>query len=125
MTDEEINRKFDMVAEHLASFAISMQNLGEKVDKLAEGQRQTDASIRALLSITEIQAQEIKDLRESVQAVDERQREADERQREADERERQTDERLNALINTFERYISERRNGRRAAEERGPGETTE
>jgi hypothetical protein len=29
-----------------------------------------------------------------------------------DERGRETDERLNALINTVERYISERRNGK-------------
>jgi len=119
MTDEEINRKFDVVAEHLATMAVGLE-------RLAEGQRQTDASVRSLLAITEIQAQEIKELSESVRAVDgrqraadERQRAADERQRAADERGRRTDERLDALINTVERYISGRRNGKR------PGESEE
>ena len=112
MTDEEINRKFDVVAEHLATMAVGLE-------RLAEGQRQTDASVRSLLAITEIQAQEIKELSESVRAVDGRQRAADERQRAADERGRRTDERLDALINTVERYISGRRNGKR------PGESEE
>ncbi|HZI19515.1 MAG TPA: hypothetical protein VEY09_13065 [Pyrinomonadaceae bacterium] len=119
MTDEEINRKFDVVAEHLSSLAVGLQNLGqslgEKIDRLAEGQRQTDASIRALLAITEIQAQEVKDLRESVQAVDEH-------RREAGERAHQVDERLNVLINLVERDISERRNRGKATEKRGPEE---
>jgi len=65
----------------------------------------TEASVRALLAAVEIQAdeiktqaQEIKELSESVKSVDGRQRE--------------TDERLNVLIDTVERYISERRNGK-------------
>lgn len=99
MTDEEINRKFDVVADHLASLAVGQQ-------RLQEAQARTDESVRALLAITEIQSQEIKELGEAVRKVDERQREADKRQR-------HTDERLNALINTVERYISERRNGKK------------
>jgi hypothetical protein len=104
MTDEEVNKKFDIVAEHLATLAVGLQTLGEKVDGLAEGQRRTDSSVRALLAVAEIQAQEIKGLTESVKAVDER-------QREAEERGRRTDERLDALINIVERHISEKRNG--------------
>ncbi|HEY1403645.1 MAG TPA: hypothetical protein VGB05_05925, partial [Pyrinomonadaceae bacterium] len=53
--------------------------------------------IAALLTIAEIHDREIATLRESVSTVD--------------ERGRQTDERLNALIDTVERYISERRGG--------------
>lgn len=34
MTDEELNRKFDVVAEHLASLAISQQRAGERTSRL-------------------------------------------------------------------------------------------
>jgi methyl-accepting chemotaxis protein len=111
MTDEEVNKKFDVVAGHLATLAVGLQTLGEKVDGLAEGQRRTDSSVRALLAVAEIQAQEIKDLSESVKGLTGSVKTLDERQREADERGRRTDERLDALINIVERYISEKRNG--------------
>lgn len=106
MTDEEINRKFDIVAGHLATLAVGLDRLTEKVDMLADTQRRaderwerTEGSIKALLTVSEIQSQEIKEIGEAVRTIDERQR--------------QTDDRLNALINTVERYISERRNGRK------------
>lgn len=114
MTDDEINRKFDVVAGHLASLAVGLERLGEKVDGLADTQRRaeerwerTEGSIRALLAAAEIQAEEIKQVAESVKVIDER-------QRRADERHRQTDERLNALINIVEKDISARRNGKKA-----------
>ncbi len=104
MTDEEINKKFDVVADHLASLAVGMQQLQETQLRAEQRWERTEESIRALLTVAEIQAQEIKDLGESVRAVDARQREADERQRHADER-------LSALINTVERLISARGSG--------------
>ncbi|CAN5128938.1 MAG: hypothetical protein H0T63_10650 [Pyrinomonadaceae bacterium] len=103
MTDEEINKKFDVVADHLASLAVGMQQLQEAQMRAERIWERTEGSVRALHGIVEIQAQEIKELGEAVRAVNGRQREADERQRHADER-------LNALINTVERYISEGRN---------------
>lgn len=116
MTDEEINRKFDVVADHLASLAVGLQSLQGEVRSLAQAQQRaekrwatTEESVRAMLAISEVQAQEITQLAESIKAVDER-------QREADERGRQTDERLNALINIIERIISERRDGDRGKE---------
>ncbi|MDQ3753473.1 MAG: hypothetical protein M3371_01925 [Acidobacteriota bacterium] len=118
MTDDEINNKFDIVADLMASLAVKIDLLGDKVGGLADAQvraeqrwERTEESIRALHAIAEIQAQEITVLGESVRALNGRQLEADERQRQADERQRQADERLNILINTVERYISERRNG--------------
>lgn len=106
MTDEEINRKFDVVAGHLASLAVGLDRLTGKTDALADTQRRaeerwerTEGSIRALLAVSEIQSQEIRELGEAVRKVDEHQRNADDR--------------LNALINTVERYISERRNGKK------------
>jgi hypothetical protein len=112
MTDEEINRKFDVVADHLATLAVGQQ-------RLQETQARTEGSVRALLAVTEIQSQEIRELGQEVREVSQGLRELggavrviDERQREADERNRETDERLSALINMVERYISERRNGK-------------
>ena len=98
MTDEEVNRKFDTVAGHLAALAVSLQTLTEKVDCVSDKVDRTAGSITSLLAVAEIQAGEIKDLSDSLRAVD--------------ERERETQENLNALINTVERFISERRNGK-------------
>ena len=101
MTDEEINRRFELVAEHLVSLAVGLQNLQETQRRAEERWERaearwerTEGSIRALLAVQELQAGEIKELGEAVRVLNERQRE--------------TDERLNALINTVERYISER-----------------
>lgn len=112
MTNEEINRKFDVVAGHLASLAVGQQRLQETQVQLQELQRRTDESVRALLTVTEIQSQEIRELGEGLRELGGAVRVVDERQRQAEERGRETDERLNALINTVERYISGRRNGK-------------
>ena len=105
MTDEEINRKFEIVAGHLATLAVRVDKLAEKTEAIADAQRKaeerwgrTEESIRALLSVSEIHSQEMRELGEAVRRVDERQR--------------RTDDRLDTLINVVERYISERRNGR-------------
>ena len=105
MTKEEMEKTMAFILEQQAQLSV-------KVDRNSEG-------IAALLAVAEIQAAEIRDLRESTrdlrestQALANRQREADERQREADERGRQIDERLNALINIVERHIGEGRNGK-------------
>lgn len=126
MTDEEINRKFDVVAGHLATLAVGQQQLQETQTRAEQRWERTEGSIRSLLAITEIQSQEIRELGQEIRALGTEVREVsqglrelggavrviDERQRQADERNRETDERLSALINTVERYISERRNGR-------------
>lgn len=102
MTDEQINAKFDTVANHLATLAVGLQQLQETqarteqtVSLLADKVDRTAGSITNLLAVAEIQAGEIKDLTESLRAVD--------------ERERETRENLNVLINTVERFISEGR----------------
>jgi chromosome segregation ATPase len=118
MADEEMQRTMRFILEQQAQLTVSMGLLTEKVDQLSgtvdklsntvdrlsgtvEGLSdkvdRTADGIAALLTIAEIHEREIEALKESVSAVDERGRE--------------TDERLNALINTVERYISERRNG--------------
>ena len=119
MTSEEMERAIQFVLEQQAQLTATVDRLSVKVDRNAD-------SVTALLAITEIQSQEIREIGEGIRELggavrtvnerqreaDERQRRADERRREADERGRQTDERLNALINTVERIISERKNGK-------------
>jgi uncharacterized protein YoxC len=94
MTDEEINRKFEVVADHMTTLAVGLQELTTKVDRLSDKVDRTADSVNALLAIAEIHDREIKELGAAVRVVDERQRE--------------TDDRLNALINTVERYITGR-----------------
>lgn len=118
--EEETQKKIEFIREQQAQFAANQQMAGERMDRADERWARTEESIRALLAVAEIQAGGIKDLAEAVKVVDERQRQADERQRQADERQRKADERareiderLNALINVVERYISERRDGKK------------
>ncbi|HVF57771.1 MAG TPA: hypothetical protein VM934_16585 [Pyrinomonadaceae bacterium] len=84
MRDEEINRKFDIVADHLASLAVGLQTLTSKVDKLSDKVDRTADSVNALLAIAEIHDREIT----------------------------ATNEKLDALITTVERFISEGRSGK-------------
>jgi len=105
MTNEEMQRTMmGFNLEQQAQLTVSMGQLAEsmdkltvKVDKLSEKVDRTADGINSLLVIAEIHDREIATLGETVSAVD--------------ERGRQTDESLKALINTVERYISERRNG--------------
>lgn len=62
MTDEEINRKFDVVAGHLATLAVGLQTLTEKVDRTAD-------SVNALLAIAEIHDREIAATNEKLDAL--------------------------------------------------------
>jgi hypothetical protein len=57
MTDEEINRKFDIVADHLANLAVSNEQAVERVARLEEAQEITTRQIgllsNALIELTE------------------------------------------------------------------------
>ena len=105
MTGEEMERAMAFILEQQAQITSNMAQLTERVNRMGEKVDRNAESVTALLAIAEIQAAEIRDLTELTRALSDR-------QREAEERGRQTDERLNALINTVERYISERRNGK-------------
>ncbi|MGI9108072.1 MAG: hypothetical protein ACR2G4_17730 [Pyrinomonadaceae bacterium] len=124
MAAEEMQRTMQFILEQQAQLTVSMGQLTEKVDqlsgtvdqlsntvgrlsntvgrlsdtvgRLSDKVDRTADGINSLLAIAEIHDREIAALGESLSAVD--------------ERGRQTDERLNALINTVERYISERPN---------------
>jgi ABC-type transporter Mla subunit MlaD len=105
MTGEELNRTVAFILEqqaHITSnqaeITSNMAQLTERVNRMGEKIDRNAESVTALLAIAEIQAAEIRDLTESTRTLASRQHD--------------TDERLNALINTVERYISERRNGK-------------
>lgn len=83
-TQAETNITMARLAERLDRLTERVDRLTERVDRNAEG-------ITALLAIAEMHEREITENREA---------------------QARTDERLNALINTVERYISERRNGK-------------
>jgi FtsZ-binding cell division protein ZapB len=111
MSSEEMQRTMQFILEQQAQLTATVGRLSEKVDRTADG-------ISSLLAIAEIHDREIGELRESVNAMQESvnaMRESvnavSESVNAVDERGRDTNERLNALINTVERYISERRNG--------------
>ncbi|HEX8458165.1 MAG TPA: hypothetical protein VF656_12765 [Pyrinomonadaceae bacterium] len=111
MTDEEMQRTMQFILEQQGQLTATVGRLSETVDRLSGKVDRTADGITALLAIAEIHDREIAEMRESVKDLRESVTAVDERGREAEERGRQTDERLNALINTVERYISERRNG--------------
>ncbi|MCA1564103.1 MAG: hypothetical protein LC803_00325 [Acidobacteria bacterium] len=111
MPDEETQRIMQFILEQQAQLTATVGRLSDTVGRLSENVERisgkvdrTADGISSLLAIAEIHDREIGELRESVNAMRESLTAVDERGRE-------TDERLNALINTVERYISERRNG--------------
>ncbi|HEX3560324.1 MAG TPA: hypothetical protein VHU19_14045 [Pyrinomonadaceae bacterium] len=91
---ESQQKQMDFLLNQQAQLTATVGQMAEKVDRTA-------GSITNLLAVAELQAGEIKDLFESLKIVD--------------ERTRHTDERLDVLVNTVERIISERQNGKGGA----------
>ena len=104
MTDEEINRKFDVVANHMANLAISQEKSEKRMDRL---ERVVKGAIRAGL-------RERRDTREKINALIDAQLRTEaalermaKAQKEMAEAQKHTDERLDALID----IVKEGRNG--------------
>ncbi len=104
MDADKMERTMHFILEQQAQLTATVARLSDTVDRTADG-------INSLLAIAEIHDREIEALRESVRAVSASVDAVSESVSAVDERGRETNERLNALINTVERYISERRNG--------------
>jgi methyl-accepting chemotaxis protein len=111
MSSEEMQRTRQFILEQQAQLTATVGSLSDTVGRLSETVERisgkvdrTADGISSLLAIAEIHDREIGELRESVNALRESVTAVDARGRD-------TNERLNALINTVERYISERRNG--------------
>ena len=104
MTGEEMERAIQFILEQQSQLTATVGRLSENVERISENVERvsekvgrlsdkvdrTADSVIALLAIAELHEREIRAVSEAG---------------------RSTDERLNALINTVERYISERRNG--------------
>ena len=88
MTDEEINKKFDVVADHLASLTIN-------VERLAEAQVQTDQLLNRLAAAT---LEGFRDVNAKINALVDAQM--------------RTEENLKNLTAVVDRYFSEGRNGK-------------
>lgn len=105
MTWEEMERTMAFIVEQQAQFHSNMAEINstmarqaERLDRLTERTDRNAEGITALLAIAEMHEREITTHEREI---------TDNREAQA-----RTDERLNALINTVERYISERRNGK-------------
>jgi septal ring factor EnvC (AmiA/AmiB activator) len=97
MTDEEINRKFEVVANHLAALAVGMQ-------QLQEAQARTDATVAQLTA-------RVAEVTEQVAQIATQQTHMNEVVAVIADAQQHTDERLNALIGMFERHITETHGG--------------
>src|SRR5436853_592562 len=88
MTDEEVNRKFDTVADHLASLAISQQKSEVKLDCLE----------RVLMLAIRANQRERKETREKINALIDAQTHTEESLVKLSDAQTHTDSRLDALI---------------------------
>jgi hypothetical protein len=98
---ELTQRNVDFIIQQQAQFAADMQQLRDSQARSEQKWERTAEGITALLAIAEIHEREIVELRQTQV----------ETQARTDAQMAETGERLNALINTVERIISERRNG--------------
>ena len=124
---KQTQRNIEFIIDQQAQFSADLQRMQEQNEerwaraderwaRADERWARTAEGISALLAIAEIHEREVVELR---QAQAEAQSEARARQARLDAQMAETDERLNALINTVERIISERRNGGRKEEGSG------
>ena len=115
---EEIQRNIDFIVRQQAQFNTDIERRRERQERYDERWSQTEQGIRALLAIAEMHEQQISaldaahvNLAESQARTDRQVSETGKQMAETDRRMAETDERINALVNTVERIISERRNG--------------
>lgn len=94
MTDDELQKMLEFVAQRQEVFADNMDKAEKRMSQLERG----------FVSLFNVQTETTRI-----------QKELAETQKELQAQQAHTDERLNALINVFEKFISEGRNGRNAS----------
>jgi hypothetical protein len=103
---KQTQRNIDFIVRQQAQFSTDVQRLRELQEQSDQRWARTAQGITALLAIAEMHEREIFELRQTqVEA-----------QARTDAQMAETGERLNALINTVEQIIGERRNGGRKEE---------
>ncbi|MDT7688184.1 MAG: hypothetical protein QOE46_943 [Acidobacteriota bacterium] len=112
---EEMQRNMDFIVRQQAQFAADMERMRKRQERYDERWSQTEQGIRALLAIAEMHEQQITAMGAAHASLAESQARTDRQMAETDRRMAETGERINALVNTVERIISERRNGEQAA----------
>src|SRR4051812_21576841 len=95
---EEINRKFDIVADHRATLAVSQQKTDERIARLE----------RVLMLAIRAGQRDRKDTREKINELTESQKRTDVALAQLAEAQAHTEQKLNALIDV----VSEGRNGK-------------
>jgi hypothetical protein len=98
---KQTQRNIDLIVRQQAQFSADLEQLREMQAHSEQKWERTAEGITALLAIAEMHEREIFELRQA-QA---------EAQARTDARMAETGERVDALVNTVERLISERRNG--------------
>ena len=97
-SSEEINRKFDIVADHLATLAVNQQKSDRRIDRLE----------RVLMLAIRAGRRERKDTGEKINALADGQKRTDEALARLAEVQAHTEQKLNALID----IVREGRNGK-------------
>jgi len=111
MDDDKMERTMQFILEQQAQLTVSMGQLTENVDQLSGTVDQLSNTVERLSGTVDLLSTKVERTADGVAAlltiaeIHEREITA------ISEAQTQTDERLNALINTVERYVSERRNG--------------
>lgn len=105
MTNEEMQRAMDFIVEQQAQTAAKLYALTETQKRGEEKWSRTEEGIRALLAIAELHEKEIQANTQQIMAQSQQ-------IASVSEATKSTDDRLNALINVFERQISNGRNGK-------------
>jgi hypothetical protein len=110
MTDEDINRKFDVVADHLATLAVNQQKAEERAAKAdaraAKADTRLDRLERVLMLAIRANQRERKETREGINALVAAQTHTEEALTRLADSQTHTDKRLDALID-----IVQERNG--------------
>jgi hypothetical protein len=111
MTDEELNRKFDIVAEHLATLAVNQQKADERMAKADARMEKSDARMDRLERVLKLAIRsyrrERKETREKINILIAAQTHMDEALARLAEAQAHTDKRLDALID----IVRDNRNG--------------
>ena len=115
MSSEDFNRNMEIVAAHLASLTVKQEQLQEAQARaearLDRSEARLDRMERVLGSAIRLGLRRLNSLTAAQERTAEALARLADSQARTDAKMAETDERLNILVNTVERYISERRNG--------------
>jgi peptidoglycan hydrolase CwlO-like protein len=116
MSEEEMNRKMELIVEQQAQFVTDIHKLGESQQELATRQGTLTDALMAVVGMVGKLTEGQEELRSEAKELAAAQRRTDEKLTETNAKLGETNERMNIFIDVLERYVSEGRNGRRPDE---------